>query len=579
MLAQGRGRSGSTNAKEMAPVTRTYALTGVEIMQAPGKSLGYGTILIKNGLIQDLGPNVSIPGEAEVIKADSMIVYAGFIDGFSHTGIPKPKNDNSQRQGPRPSGGSAANPTNERAGIQPHLDAGTMLDPKEKSIASLRGAGFTMAHVVPRGRMLPGQGAVILLAGDSKEAMVFRSGTALFSQLAGGPGVYPATVIGVMSKYRELYEQAKLAQKHEAAYTTNPAGMSRPNYDPAVRSFYPVIDGKMPVLFMAKAPLDGHRALMLQKDLGFTMHLVGVERAWELTDKLKASNTGLFLSMDMPKEEKPSKKKADKKGDKKAEGEKPAKEDDKPSWLEKEQKMQEKRKAASYKMHTEQAGKLAAAGVNFAFSSEGTKASDVHKNVRTMVANGLSEDAALAALTTQPAKMLGLSQVAGTVEKGKIANLVVTDKSYFAEDAQIRYVFVDGHKFEFEAKSKKKAKAKSGEGEATASASGMKRILGTWSYTAETPGGSGDGTLEFVDDGSGVSGTITNSQAEEAMDVDDVTLNGNDLSFSFSVDAGGQMLTIEVEVTLDGDSFEGTMNVGQFGSFPLSGSKESGPDR
>ncbi|MCU0358415.1 MAG: hypothetical protein MUE95_12625, partial [Cyclobacteriaceae bacterium] len=67
---------------KLAPVTRTYAITNVNIIQAPGRKVDMGTVIIRNGVIRGVGKNLSIPADAVVIKADSMYVYAGFIDGY-----------------------------------------------------------------------------------------------------------------------------------------------------------------------------------------------------------------------------------------------------------------------------------------------------------------------------------------------------------------------------------------------------------------------------------------------------------------------------------------------------------------
>ena len=100
-------------------------------------------------------------------------------------------------------------------------------------------------------------------------------------------------------------------------------------------------------------------------------------------------------------------------------------------------------------------------GIRFGFSSEGTAAGDVRENLRTMIRYGLPEDAALAALTVDAAKMLGLERSLGTVENGKIANLVLTDGPYFDKQTQVRYVFVDGRMFEYEVAKKDSAKVDS----------------------------------------------------------------------------------------------------------------------
>src|SRR6266702_1444821 len=90
-------QQGQQQAQEEKPpvaaVGRTYAVTNATIVQGPGRKIEKGTVVMKDGLITAVGAGVSIPPEAIVIKADSMFVYAGFIDGLSRTGVTKPKED------------------------------------------------------------------------------------------------------------------------------------------------------------------------------------------------------------------------------------------------------------------------------------------------------------------------------------------------------------------------------------------------------------------------------------------------------------------------------------------------------
>ena len=70
----------------LAPVSGAYAITNATIVVSPGKRIDRGTVVVRDGLIIAVGPRVTIPGDALIIKADSMYVYAGFIDGYSHGG-------------------------------------------------------------------------------------------------------------------------------------------------------------------------------------------------------------------------------------------------------------------------------------------------------------------------------------------------------------------------------------------------------------------------------------------------------------------------------------------------------------
>jgi imidazolonepropionase-like amidohydrolase len=537
---------------KLGPVTRTYALTNVNIVQAPGRKLDMGTVIIKNGLIQNVGKNLSIPADAVVIKADSMYVYAGFIDGYSRVGVIKPKEE-TNRERPKDPG----NPDPAQAGITPHQDVRAFLNPADKSIEDLRALGFTTAQVVPYGGMLPGTGAIIQLGGNSANDLILAGNSAFYSELTGAMRMYPNTVIAVMSKYRELYRQASQAKSYESMYASNRAGLERPVNDKILEAFYPVIDKRLPVLFKAEKFLDAQRVLTLQHDLGFSLMLGDVKEGWDMISKIKAANAKVFLSLDLPEAKKEEKKTDGKKDEPKKET--PDKKHDA------EKEALEKRKAEFIALYEAQASAFQKAGVSYGFSTNSAKTKDIQVNLRRMIGAGITEDQALAALTTTPAQLLGISDRVGSIDRGKIANLVVSDKPYFNEKAKVRYVFVDGTMYQYEVKEEKKNDTKNGKKADPA---------GTWAYTTETPQGNMTGTLKIKNDGGSYSGTISSSMNDRAAELKSISLDGNALSFSYGFDAGGSEIAVEVSLVIDGDEFEGTLAVAQFGTFPVKGTRD-----
>jgi len=552
--------SADAQNNEPGPITHTYALKNVNIITRPGQLITNGTVVIRNGLIHAVGQNVSIPGNAKVLEADSMYVYAAFIDGASHTAIPKPKEEANQGRGSRNSGVDPSNPGNVRAGITPDIDVQDKLDHKDKSITDLRKVGFGAVHAVPIGRMLPGTGAVILLAGESNDDMVMKANTSAFAQLKGAGGVMPATVIAVMSKFRDLYRQAEQAKAHIAKYKSSPSGLVRPAYDDATMAMIPVVEKTKPVYFMADDHLSISRVFQLQKDLGFKLVLVGPKKGWHHINTIKSKNIPVYLSMDLPK--KPEEKKDAKKGDKKKEEKKKEMTE-----FDKEKEALQARKDKEYAEYVAQAATFSKAGVNFGFSTEGAKAKDIHGNVRRMVEGGLSESAALTALTTYPAQQLGVSQQLGTVEKGKVANLMVTKKPYFDEKMKVAFMVVDGQVFEYDVKEKKKTGNKDGDKSMAA------KMAGEWTYELSIPGESQTGTITIVNEDGELSGTMISDQDEdqEVTDLDNISLDGDKLSFDIEVN-DGQMIA-SFDLTVDENTFEGTVSVGEFGSFPVKGEK------
>lgn len=563
------------NGDDVPQVTRTYVLQNARVVQAPGRVLERATVVIRDGLLVAIGPDAAIPFDAEHIAADSLTVYAGFIDGLSHAGIPKPKEEQNQERPDNP-----GDPPDDQAGIQPGRDVRAMLDPKEKSLADMRKAGFTAAHVVPYGRMLPGSGAVILLSGDDANDLVFKGDASLFAQFETARRMYPGTDMAVMAKMRQLYREAQRRQRIEQLYADNPTGLARPDYDPVHYAFFPVLNGEKQVYFNAEDVLDLHRVLAVHEDLGFPLVLTGLNQSFDALDKLVDAGVPLFLTLDLPT---PPKK--DGKGDKPAPADSttappadaptdlPAipQSDYDPAFrtlshadLEAEKKNLEARQEMERKKYYGNAGALHKAGLTFGFSTMDAKPGDVMKNVRTMIENGLPEDVALAALTTNPAQILGVTASMGTVEVGKMGNLVVTTGPVFAEDAQIRYVFIDGEKFEIEAEKKK----------STSGGDGAVNPAGVWAFTVTTPQGDVSGTITIEGNAGDWTGVITNDQDNEPADMDDITLEDDVLSFTFDND---EMGTISVTMTISGEDIAGTVSVPGLGDVPIAGSRSSGP--
>ena len=553
-------------------VTDSYVLENVLVVSKPGDKPIKQSILIQNGLIIDIGNSISIPPDAEIIKIDSFYVYAGFINPMSHIGIPT-----SEKKEERPKIKDPGNPPNDLAGIQPELSVVEMIAVKDKSIVSWRKAGFTTAHVVPKGKMFPGQGAIINLAGKTPDAMLLKSNVSMYSQLAGARRMYPGTIIGVLAKWKEMYHQAEYAQQHEQLYAAKPKGMERPNYDRSLKALYPVINLQQAVYFKAEKTLDISRVMTLQKELGFNIVLTEMKQAWPNLERIMALNAPVLLSMDIPSMEEKPKDDDAKPGDaekakdddaKPVDTEKAKDDDAKPVDAEKEALKVRKQESAA--MYQKQAGLFEASGVDFGFSFLNAKSTDVHKNIRIMIDQGLSEAGALAALTTTPAEILGISHLCGTIEKGKIANLVVSDKPYFDKEAQLKYVFVDGSPFKLKTKKKKK---KSGKGDADGA-------IGKWSYEIETPGGTRTGYIIIKKtEGSFTSSISSQDAPDDFLEADDVEIDGNEVSFNFTRNFDGRSMTFEMDFSIAEDTLDGTISNPMFGAIPMTGSKMDDPKK
>ena len=577
-------------------VTRAFAIENARIVQAPGRVLERGTVVVRNGLIEAVGTNVEVPYDAERIAGDSLTVYAGFIDGLSHTTLPRPKEEENQSGfGSRPDVEDPGNPPNDVAGIQPERQASDLVEANAASTEALRNIGFAAAHVVPQGGLLPGSGAVVLLTGGDAKTMILQEDASLVAQFDGAPGVYPATPMGIMAKLRNLYREAERRQRGEQLYATNAVGMERPTYDPVYEAFFPVIDGEQRLFFYAEDALDARRALTLQRDLGFPLVLAGLADGFAMTEALKEADVPLLLTLGLPEapEAKPDSATADSSatptdstnasptiaGDSLAaspDQEKAVTPEAPGSTfvrdyrtrsyedVEGEEDNLKARQETARKRYYANAAALHDAGLTFGFTAWDVKPADVRKNLRLMIENGLTTDAALAALTTDAADVLGLADRLGTVDAGKIANLVITSAPYFDEESEIRYVFVDGQKFEIE------------EDEPTSGSDTTDvNPAGTWSYTVSTPDGEIGGEITLTGSPDDLSGTLTSDVLSGTATLEQVELDGQTLTFTFDA---GEYGRVDASVTLEGDAFEGTLGVGGE-TYSIEGTRTSGPDR
>lgn len=526
---------------QLRSVSQTWALTNVHITTSPGEEAIFGTILISDGLIKEVGAKVKIPGNATIIEGDSAYLYAGFISGCSHIAVPSPENERNAEPVSNP-----GNPAPARAGIQPQVMVSEVLDPQDKDMASARKAGFTMAQTMPLGSMMPGQGAIILLRGDSQEEMVYRDANAMFAQWRGASGVYPSNLLGVIATWKDLFGKASYSLQHQRSYQESPSGKQRPVVTPEVEALFPVVDGDQPVMFETSSLLSARRAMTLAEALGFKLMLAELQQGWSLTNQLVESDIPVFLSYDLPEMEKPE-----------------LDPDTIENAFEKEQAILAWRKYEEGIAYAEEAATLAEAGVRFGFSTTGEKPAKIFDNLAIMMEHGLSTEDALAALTTNPADILGLSDVTGTISSGKMANLVMLTAPFGTEDAKVKMTVVEGESFEFDVKEKKKSSSEE-----------RVDIAGTWSYTVKSPQGSNGGTLLFKGEDGEYTGTIENPRMGQTVDLEDIEVDGNIVTWTYTVEGGGRSFTIDTEIEIDGDTFEGTISLGDFGSFDIEGERE-----
>jgi imidazolonepropionase-like amidohydrolase len=405
----------------------TYAIRNCRIVPVTGPPVEKGVIVIRDGLIEALGAadKVKIPGDAEIVEAEGLIAYPGLISALSNLFIEQPapaRTDAPAAETEIPSLAGQAAPAEDRFPPGPGLLVLDQLKPKRASLESFHKAGFTTVLVAPTRGIFEGQSVLLNLNGEPIGPMVLRNGAALHINFTTERGGYPSSLMGTIAHLRQSFIDADYYAARQAQYAKSPAGLKRPEYDPRLEALVPFVRDRKPVVFQCNNQEDIKRALKIAAEFKLNALLAGANEAWRVADALKKSPVPLLVGLDFRP---PATSKYATQGE-------------------------ELRKKAEAEIYPANAAELAKAGLDFALvSGAGADGGLVLRAVRTAIKAGLGKDAALKALTIQPARFLGLDRTLGSLEPGKIANVVLVKGELLDDNAQVAKVFVDGVLFKY----------------------------------------------------------------------------------------------------------------------------------
>ena len=402
------------------------ALRGARVVTVNGPVLEKGTVLLRNGLIEAVGENVDLPKDAWVVDAQGSTVYPGLIDALSTVGLPEtpvqPTTPRTEAPAtPRFGAQDLPVPVEQGPQFRPFtttwVRAADLLNPADKRIEETRNAGFSSVVTFPSTGIFAGEGAFLNLSGEKQGRMVVTSPMGQYVTLTThGFGTYPGSLMGVIAYIRQVSFDADHYKLEMQAYTGHPAGHRRPNYDRAVEGLL-----ESPRLLL---PADNakqlDRMMRFAAELKRPAVLYGGHEAYKIADRVAKSGVPLLIDLKWPEKSK----------------------DADPDQEESFRTLELRDRAPSSPAALEKAG------ARFAFYSGGTAAKDVRKALKRAVDAGLSESAAVRALTLSAAEIYGVADRVGSIEPGKIANLLVVKGNLFDEKAKVQYIFIDGVKYE-----------------------------------------------------------------------------------------------------------------------------------
>ncbi|HTH25994.1 MAG TPA: amidohydrolase family protein [Vicinamibacterales bacterium] len=405
----------SISAQQEAPFT--YAITGARVVPVSSATLDNATVVFSGGVITAVGANVTVPPGAITIAGKGMTVYPGLIDMGSSAGLEAPaipRADNPQTT-------EDIERVKRETLMRAHLRAADYMNPSSAALAKAAETGITAILATPGSDGIRGQSALVLtsigadlpqigaLADDRRGPLVVRTPVALHVGIAGSPAggdAYPNSLMGNIAFNRQAFLDAQWYQQAKS-----------PTHSAALDAMQPALAGRMPVAFRASTSRDVLRALDMAKMFKLDPIITAARQVEDVTGEIKAANARVIYSLNFPTRRVSLAPDAD-------------------------ESLSVLRDRANAPKGPSTLDK---AGILFAFESAGLPESkDFLKNAQKTVANGLSKDAAIKALTMNAATIAGASDRLGSLDKGKIANVIVTDGDLFEEKTTIKHVFVNG---------------------------------------------------------------------------------------------------------------------------------------
>jgi len=407
-----------------AAAPRVHAIVGARIVTAPGKVIERGTIVMRDGVITAVGAGVAVPADARVWPGDSLTVYPGLIDAYvvATEAAPAVGAQAANRRPPQPAStaNGAAHPL---PVVRAEVRVSEMPPPSREQLEGLRAAGFTVAQVAPREGVIRGWSAVMGLSAAAPGDAMLREDAMQVMALEPARTGYPGSLMGAVAVVRQALLDARWYRDTRAAYAKSPAGRERPELNLAWDALQPVIDGQRPALIVVDEMLEVLRAGTIAKEAGITATVVGGGDEYKRVKDIAARGTPMIVPVNFPEAPDVS---------------------DPDQALEVTTEELRHWQAAPGNPAT-----LAQQGVPFALTTNGLKDVKAFRgNVSKAIARGLKPDDALAAVTTTPARLLGLSDRLGTLTPGKIANLTVTRGDLFSDAGAVREVWIDGARLE-----------------------------------------------------------------------------------------------------------------------------------
>ena len=393
----------------------TIAITGATIHPVSGPDIPNGTVVIRDGKIGAVGAAVEIPAGAKTVDAKGRHVYPSLFPAITDLGLVEI------------SSVRATVDTTELGEINPEARADFAMNFDSELLPVARSAGILVAGVAPTGGIISGSLAAMKLDGWTREDATLKAPAAVivrWPDLTIDRSPQARFSVRIQEKRRdENLEKLKNAFAEAKAYARargaeGKSGIPRHDFDPRLEALVPAVEGKIPVLIIAQRVKQIRDALAWAKEEKLNVVLAGAKDGWRVASEIAAAAVPVIVEQPI---------------------ELPARSDE------------------YYDANYANAGALAKAGIRVAITdgSNGSNTRNLSHQCAAAVAFGFPREKALAAMTLEPARMLGVADKIGSLEPGKDATLIVTDGDILDLRTHVLAAYLDGRALDLSDKQKR----------------------------------------------------------------------------------------------------------------------------
>ena len=379
------------------------------VVPEPGKVLENATIVVRDGKVSEIGVGLMPPPESQIIDMSGKTIYAGFVDAGIELEAPAVD--------------ATKGTPHWNSEITPERSMADVVVANEATMAKLRKAGITAALIAPRDGIVKGTSAVLLTSNQSAIDALLKRDVAMHVRLTvarRGRDSYPSSPMGAVALARQTFLDAQWHSQAWQVYRSQ-IGLQKPEANTALDALsLHMASGKI-VMFDALNEQYALRADAFGKEFGLNVVLKGSGQEYQLLDKIAKLNRTVVVPVNFPKP--PNVGTADAALDTELE------------------------ELTHWELAPENPGRLAKAGVKIVLTSNGlTDPSELIPQIRKAIARGLDKTAAMQAITTTPAILLGIDQECGSIKPGAWANFIVASGDLWDEKTKIEEVWVRGER-------------------------------------------------------------------------------------------------------------------------------------